>query len=91
MSVLLVCPYFTDTPLRERALDGAGEAIGRGPPSLQKPLSPEEVAEAVVASMLRRDRMRVLGAVGRLSWWVSRFAPATYERLMRRTQARAEA
>ena len=87
VSVLMVCPYFTDTPLRERALDGTGQPLGHGPRSLQTPLRPEDVARAVLESMKRGDRMRVLGAVGRLSWWVSRFAPATYERLMRRSQA----
>ena len=86
VSVTIACPYFTDTALRTHALDGKGQSGSAPPPSLGKPLAPEDVAEEIVRGCIDRRRLVVSGRVGRASWWVSRLAPAAYEALMRRNQ-----
>lgn len=86
VSVTIACPYFTDTALRTHALDGSGNANSAPPPSMGRPLTPEEVAEDIVTACLARRRMVISGRVGRASWWVSRLAPRAYELLMRRSQ-----
>lgn len=89
VSVTLACPYFTRTAIRDRALDGSGASAGRRPSATGKALDPELVARQIGGATLRRRRQVVIGGVGRLSYWVSRLAPALYEWLMRRSQ-RAE-
>jgi NAD(P)-dependent dehydrogenase (short-subunit alcohol dehydrogenase family) len=86
VNVLLVCPSFIDTPLRRNATDGAGRSAGQAPVPVGGLLTPAQVADAVVAGCRARSRQLVLGGVGRLSFWVSRFAPRAYEALMRRSQ-----
>ena len=86
VNVLLVCPSFIDTPLRRNATDGAGHSAGQAPVPVGGLLTPEQVAADIVAGCQGRKRQLVLGGIGRLSFWVSRFAPATYEALMRRSQ-----
>ena len=87
VNVLLVCPSFIDTPLRSKnAVDGSGHPAGQAPVPVGGLLTPQQVAAAIVAGCAARKRQLVLGNVGRLSYWVSRFAPAAYEALMLRSQ-----
>lgn len=87
VSVTVVCPYFTQTAIRHNALNGSGESAGIRPSKTGRALDPQTVARAIVRATSRRRRQVVIGGVGRLSFWVSRLAPAVYERLMRRSQA----
>ena len=77
VNVLLVCPSFIDTPLRKNVPVPVGGL-----------LTPEVVAAAIVSGCESRKRQLVLGGVGRLSFWVSKFAPRTYQALMLRSQKR---
>lgn len=86
VSVTIACPYFVDTGLRTHALDGDGRSGSKPPPSMSKPLTPEEVADDIVRACRSRRRMVVSGRVGRASLWISRLAPRAYEALMRRSQ-----
>jgi NAD(P)-dependent dehydrogenase (short-subunit alcohol dehydrogenase family) len=86
VSVLLVCPSFVDTPLDQRALNGRGERVGRARPAVGRFLTPDEVAAEVLDALDRRDRMRLVSPVAHASLWVSRLAPALYDRLMLRSQ-----
>jgi short-subunit dehydrogenase len=89
VSVTLACPYFTQTAIRHNALAGDGGSAGHRPSATGKALDPDLVAAVIVRAAERRQRQVVIGKIGRLSYWVSRLAPAVYERLMRRSQ-RAE-
>ncbi len=86
VTVLLACPYFTDTAMRTAALDGDGAPLGNRTAARGVPLSPDDVAESIVNACERRQRVVVLGRVARLSWWISRIFPRVYERLMLRSQ-----
>ena len=86
VTVTLACPAFTATAIRRNALDASGGRTGRGAPGSPQ-LTPETVATHVVDAVRRRRRQVVIGPIARASWWVSRFAPTLYERLMRWSQA----
>jgi NAD(P)-dependent dehydrogenase (short-subunit alcohol dehydrogenase family) len=76
VQVMLVCPSFTDTSIEKHALGG-------GPrPTVGKAATPESVASAIRAGIEGRRRLLVLGPIGLASWWMTRFAPALYERVM---------
>lgn len=86
VAVTMVCPSFVKTGIDRRALAGDG-----GPARLDKPVAgklvaPEAIAEAIVRGVVRRDRQLVPTPIARAAWWVSRLMPATYERLMLRSQ-----
>ena len=88
VGVLLVCPAFTDTGLAERALGGDGAPIGSGAvrATAGRQLQPQELAAAILESIDKRRELLVIPAVSRASFWLSRVAPRTYERMMLRSQ-----
>lgn len=87
--VLVVCPSFVDTAFATRAMDGAGRPLS-GPRAIAgRPLTADEVASAIVDAVARGQRLRLVSPVARASFWLSRLAPALYDRVMRRAQ-RAE-
>ncbi|MCB9539449.1 MAG: SDR family oxidoreductase [Myxococcales bacterium] len=84
--VLVVCPSFVDTQFARTALNGAGERL-QGPRALAgRPLSPDQVADAVVDAVARGKRQRLISPVAHASLWLSRLWPAAYDRVMRRAQ-----
>ena len=86
VDVLMVCPSFTDTDMDKQALTGSGDRVGASRRAVGRQLTPDEVAESIVAALRRRRRSLVLSAVGKASLWLSRMAPRAYERLMVRSQ-----
>jgi len=85
--VLMVCPGFTNTALDKRALNGAGQALDSDRRPVGRQLEPEEVARQVLDAIRRNKRLILPSAIAKLSWWVCRFSPRSYERLMVRSQA----
>ncbi len=87
VGVLVVCPAFTDTRLKERAFGGDGETLNSQARAVSgRVLTPTEVATGVIRA-IRRDRCRLLlPAVSRISYYLSRLMPGLYQRLMLRTQ-----
>jgi len=90
LGVTLVCPSFVRTAIGEHALEAdGGAAAADARTGVRSPLEPEVVAEAVVRGVARRRRLVRVGREARLAWWLSRLAPALYERAMiRRTLGR---
>ena len=84
VDVLLVCPSFVDTAIDAHALRGDGALAGEGKPTIGRSLTADETAAAILHAAARRQRTALVSPVARASWWLSRLAPETYERLMRR-------
>lgn len=82
--IMIVCPGFVRTHLQARALDGDGRITAHPQSSVGKQDSPDRVAEAVYKGLIKRKNLMVLSPVGKLAYWMSRFAPHFYERLMAR-------
>jgi len=90
VGVLIVCPAYTDTALKSRALGADGVPLGESTRNtIGALLQPDDVARSVLRAVRRRRRMLLLSPVAHASWWLSRFAPRVYARLMVRGQ-RAE-
>jgi len=82
--VTMVCPTFTRTGIDRAALDGAGNRSTRAWSTTGRIATTEEVARAVVRGVERGERTVFPSRLGRAAWYVSRFAPALYDRLMTR-------
>ena len=81
---MIVCPGFVKTNLQQRALDGDGQVTPHPQSKVGKEVFPAEVADAVYQGALRKKPLLILSPVGKLTYWISRFAPVLYERLMAR-------
>jgi short-subunit dehydrogenase len=84
LGVMMVCPSFTRTEIDAHALGGDGRAL-RAPRGVYgRQADPDDVADAIFRAALRRRRLLVLSPVGKLSYAISRFWPALFERMMTR-------
>jgi NAD(P)-dependent dehydrogenase (short-subunit alcohol dehydrogenase family) len=84
VSVLLVCPGFTATEFRFRALGGDGQVTNHPQSSVGSMATPRQVAGAIVRAARRDRQLLVLSAAGRTSRWLYALAPKLYERSMAR-------
>jgi NAD(P)-dependent dehydrogenase (short-subunit alcohol dehydrogenase family) len=82
--VLIACPGFVATNLQTRALGEDGGVTRHPQSTVGRAASPEQVARAVVRAAERRRNLLVLSPAGILGYWVHRFFPMLYERLMAR-------
>lgn len=86
--VMMVCPSFTRTGFEQRALDADGGHVQRGRTKVGNEASAESVADAIVVGARKGRHSLVLSPVGKLAVWLSRLAPAAYDRVMLRRFAR---
>lgn len=82
--VMIVCPGFIRTHLQDRALGADGEVTRRPQTFMGRQQSAESAAESIFRGACREKNLLVLTAVGKLGYWLSRLAPAFYERQMAR-------
>ena len=82
--IMLVCPGFVETSLQSRALGGDGRVTTHPQSMVGKPVSAESVAGRIYKGAVNRNHLLVLTPVGKLTYWIHRFAPRLYERLMAR-------
>ena len=80
--IMLVCPGFVETNLQSRALDGNGRVTTHPQSVVGTPTTAERVAESVFQGIVKKKYLMVLTPVGKLTYWISRFAPMLYERIM---------
>lgn len=84
VQVLIVCPGFVETNLQKRALGGDGKVTDHPQSTIGKPATVDDVADAIFEATCKRKPFLVLTPMGKLAYWISRFAPGVYERLMAR-------
>jgi NAD(P)-dependent dehydrogenase (short-subunit alcohol dehydrogenase family) len=82
--IMVVCPGFIRTNLQARALGGDGRVTRHPQSRIGRQETPEQAAEAIFRGAQREKDLLVLTAVGKLGYWISRLAPAFYERQMTR-------
>ncbi|MCC6074802.1 SDR family oxidoreductase [Pseudomonas sp. GCM10022188] len=82
VNVMLVCPGFTATDIRKRALVGDGSVISQPIPFVGKVSSPQDTAEAIFQAAVRRKRLLVHSNVNWLARLLARLAPRLFERLL---------
>ena len=82
--VLLVCPSFIQTGIEKNALGGYGGPARHPQTIVGTRATPEAMAERIVAAARRERRLLLPDPMSRLSWWMTRFLPRLYARLMAR-------
>ena len=80
--VMMLCPGFTRTNMKYRALDGDGSVTRHPQSKVGAEDTPENVARAVLQGVIKRKRMLVLTPTGKMTYWLSRLAPGVYENIM---------
>lgn len=74
--VLVACPGFTSSSIRERALTASGSAQGQSPLEEGKIMSAEEVGEAIAVATIARKRDLVLTSQGKMTVFLNKFFPS---------------
>ncbi len=82
ISVTLVCPSFVATGIEKNQLGKDGGPVQHAYTTIGKSMSPQQAASEIFTATARRERLRVIGSVGRLAWLLSRAAPGFYEKQM---------
>ncbi len=76
LHVLLACPGFTASHIRETALNKAGQQQGESSMDEQTMMSAEEVAQRIVTGVRKRKRTLVMTRQGKLAVWMNKLLPA---------------
>ncbi|MCG3164440.1 MAG: putative oxidoreductase [Bacteroidia bacterium] len=82
LHVLVACPGYTASNVRNAALVADGSAQGESPRDEEKMMSAEEVAEEIVKAVEKRKRTIVLTGQGKLAVWMNKFFPALTDKLV---------
>lgn len=82
--VMIVCPGFIKTNLQTRALGSDGKIASHEQTTIGKSDTPENVAKQIADGIVKRKPMLVLTFMGKVGYFVSRFFPLLYERIMTR-------
>ena len=82
VEVLMVCPSFIDTGIARNALGADGRPAQHAQSVVGTRAAPAAIAEKIFRAACRGERLLLPGGTAVLSWWVSRFAPRLYARLM---------
>ena len=82
LHVLLACPGFTASNIRNSALAADGSSQGETPRDEQKMMQPEEVAEAIVHAVIKRKDRLTLSVNGKLTVFLNKFFPKWVDKLV---------
>lgn len=77
LHVLIACPGFTASNIRNAALTADGSSQGESPRAEEKMMSAEEVAGHIYEAILNRKEEIVLTSEGKLARLLSKFLPKT--------------
>ncbi len=83
VDVTLVCPSFIRTGIGAAASGGSGAAVSTPRVMTGGESAPETVAQRVFDAAQTGQTLALPDATARKAWWLTRFAPALYARLMR--------
>ena len=73
LHVLIICPGFTNSNIRKKALQGDGSQQGESPRSEQKMMSSEKVALEMIKAIKKRKDTLVLTNSGKLTVLLNKF------------------
>jgi short-subunit dehydrogenase len=82
LHVLVACPGFTASNIRNTALVKDGTAQGESPREEGKMMQANEVAEFVVLAVINRKRDLVLTMQGKFTLWLNKWFPALTDQLV---------
>ncbi|WP_192823635.1 SDR family oxidoreductase [Rufibacter sp. LB8] len=82
LHVMVACPGFTASNIRNTALAANGQQQGESPRDEGKMMTAEEVAEKILEGTLRRKRELVMTGQGKLTVFLSKWLPALTDKLV---------
>lgn len=82
LHVLIACPGFTASNIRNSALIADGSSQGESPRTEDKMMSAEEVAEHIYTSIKNRSQKLVLTTEGKLAVFLSKWAPKFLQKMV---------
>ncbi len=88
LHVLVVCPGFTNTAIRQASLTADGSAQGQSPRAEEKMMTATEVAEHTVRAMEKRQRTLVLTRQGKLTVFLNKWLPGWMDGMVYRHMAK---
>lgn len=88
LHVLVVCPGFTESNIRNAALSKDGTKQGESPREEKKMMKAEEVAEKIYTAVINRKREIVLTAEGKFTVSMKKFFPSWLDRLIHKNLKR---
>jgi NAD(P)-dependent dehydrogenase (short-subunit alcohol dehydrogenase family) len=80
--ILVACPGFTSSNIRNNALKADGSIQGESPRDEQQMMTAEEVAESILKATLKRKRDLVLTSQGKLAVWLNKWIPGIMDGLV---------
>ncbi len=84
VNVLCVCPGFTQTNIRNAALNASAESHGESPLDEKSLMSAEECATHILKAIAGRKRLLVLTFTGKRTVFMNKFFPAWTDKLTRK-------
>lgn len=85
LHVLIVCPGYTKSNIRNTALVADGKIQAESPLNEASLMPAEEVAEAIYKAMIRKKEFLTLTSQGKLLFWLNKFFPTWVDRLVYKT------
>ena len=82
LHVLIVCPGFTSSNIRNTALTKDGTVQGESPRDENKMMSAESVAERILEAVKKRKRDLILTVNGNMVVWLNKFFPAWMDKIV---------
>lgn len=82
LHVLIACPGFTASNIRNTALSKDGSSQGETPRDEQKMMQPEEVAAAILTAVKKRKNTLVLTTNGKLTVLLNKFFPKMMDKMV---------
>ncbi|WP_242917044.1 SDR family oxidoreductase [Pontibacter liquoris] len=86
--VLLACPGFTASNIRNSALAADGQQQGETPREEEKMMSAEEVADRILKATIKRKRDLVMTTQGKMAVWVNKLFPSLADKLVYNVMAK---
>ncbi len=88
LHVLVACPGFTASNIRQSALAKDGSQQGESPRDENSMMSAEEVAEHIYNAVVKRKRDLILTGQGKLTVWLNKFFPAMMDKMVYKHMAK---
>ncbi|PIQ49411.1 MAG: short chain dehydrogenase [Cytophagales bacterium CG12_big_fil_rev_8_21_14_0_65_40_12] len=80
--ILVACPGFTGTNIRNAALTADGTSQGDSPRDEEKMMTADEVALAIIKGIQKRKRDLVLTAQGKMAVFLNKWIPARMDKIV---------
>ena len=82
LHVLVACPGFTASQIRNSALSASGAVQGESPRDELTMMQPEQVALAIYHAVKKRKRDLILTTNGKLMVWLNKFFPGWMDKIV---------